>query len=169
VNARKPRRSAKRAAPAVRKTRRAKPPRELLTRAEVVGAVIELANTLAPADVGDLMVSESSIRERAAQLPGPPGRRLRAELDLALLCLKDHIAGRCPQIPYYSISLLAAGVAYLADQLDIIPDFLPRIGMIDDALVMEVACTLGRDGLKRYCIWKGIAPALVRRVPSRRR
>lgn len=139
----------------------------LLTRAEVVRAVIELANKLAPADVGDLLVAESTIRERAKRLPGAPGRRLRAELELALICLKDHSAGRCPQIPYYAISLLAAGVAYLADQLDFIPDFLPRIGMIDDALVMEVACELGRDGLKRYCVWKGIAPALTRRAKRR--
>jgi uncharacterized membrane protein YkvA (DUF1232 family) len=136
----------------------------LLTRAEVVSAVLELANKLAPADVGDLLVAESSIRERATQLPGLPGRMLRAQLDLALVCLKDHAAGRCPQIPYYSISLLAAGVAYLADQLDFVPDFLPRIGMLDDALVMAVACDLGRDGLKRYCTWKGIAPSLARRV-----
>jgi uncharacterized membrane protein YkvA (DUF1232 family) len=135
-----------------------------LTRAEVTRAVIELANKLAPADVGDLLVAESTIRERAAQLPGLPGRRLRAQLELALLCLKDHLAGRCPQIPYYSISLLAAGAAYLADQLDFIPDSLPRLGMIDDALVMAVASQLARDGLKRYCVWKGIAPALARRT-----
>ena len=135
----------------------------LLTRAEVVNAVVELANKLAPADVGDLLVAESTIRERATKLSGPPGRVLRGELELALLCLKDHAAGRCPQIPYYSISLLAAGVTYLADQLDFVPDFLPRIGMIDDALVMAVAFDLGRDGLERYCVWKGIAPALARR------
>jgi len=162
---------------AVTATRRARtklasrPPRTahrvLLTRAEVVHAVIELANKLAPADVGDLLVAESSIRERATKLGGVPGRRLRAQLELALVCLKDHAAGRCPQIPYYSISLLAAGVAYLADQLDFVPDFLPRIGMIDDALVMAVACDLGRDGLRRYCVWKGIAPALARRVQRR--
>lgn len=151
-----------------RATRQAKPAHPvLLTRAEVVRAVIELANKLAPADVGDLLVAESTIRERAAQLPGAPGRALRAELELALLCLKDHAAGRCPQIPYYAISLLAAGVAYLADQLDFVPDFLPRLGMIDDALVMAVAFDLGRDGLKRYCVWKGIAPALARRTQRR--
>jgi uncharacterized membrane protein YkvA (DUF1232 family) len=144
-----------------------RPPPMPLTRGDVERAVIELADTLAPADVGDLLVAETTIRERAAQLPGPPGRRMRAELDLILLCLKDHAAGRCPQIPYFSISVLAAGVAYLADQLDFVPDFLPRFGMIDDALVMEVACSLSREGLKRYCIWKGIAPALARRVVRR--
>jgi len=165
--ARRPKR-ATRATPATRTTRRTKPARPpILTRAEVTRAVIELANKLAPADVGDLLVAKSSIRERATQLPGVPGRRLRAQLELALLCLTDHAAGRCPQIPYYSISLLAAGVVYLADQLDFVPDFLPRIGMIDDALVMAVACELGRDGLKRYCVWKGIAPALARQVQRR--
>lgn len=167
VNVGKTRRSPKRATPvtpATRTTRRTKLARSgLLTRADIVRAVVELANKLAPADVGDLLGSESMIRERAAQLSGAPGRTLRAQLDLALLCLKDHAAGRCPQIPYYSISLLAAGVVYLADQLDLVPDFLPRIGMIDDALVMAVACELGRDGLARYCVWKGIAPALARR------
>ncbi len=145
------------------KTRRAAP----LTRQEVTQAVVELANKLAPADVGDLLVAESTIRERAAKLPGVPGRVLKGELELALMCLKDHAAGRCPQIPYYSISLLAAGVAYLADQLDFVPDFLPRIGMLDDALVMAVACDLSRDGLRRYCVWKGLAPALARRAQRR--
>jgi uncharacterized membrane protein YkvA (DUF1232 family) len=153
--------------------RRAKTPRSKttrrapLTRHEVTQAVVELANKLAPADVGDLLVGESMIRERAAQLHGVAGRVLRAELELALMCLKDHAAGRCPQIPYYSISLLAAGVAYLADQLDFVPDFLPRIGMLDDALVMAVACDLSRDGLRRYCVWKGLAPALARRAQRR--
>jgi uncharacterized membrane protein YkvA (DUF1232 family) len=156
----KARRSRKRT-PATRGPRRTK--QALLTRAEVTQAVVELANKLAPADVGDLLVAESTIRERAAKLDGTPGRVLRGELDLALMCLKDHAAGRCPQIPYYSISLLAAGVAYLADQLDIIPDFLPRIGMIDDALVMAVAFDLGRDGLRRYCVWKGLTPLARRR------
>ncbi len=161
VNAPKPRRTTKRSSTATRAARRTRNP--LLTRAEVVGAVIELANKLAPADVGDLLVVESTIRERATKLPGAAGRTLRAELDLALLCLKDHAAGRCPQIPYYSISLLAAGVVYLADQLDFVPDFLPRIGMMDDALVMAVAFDLGRDGLRRYCVWKGLTPLARRR------
>ncbi|MEB2284492.1 MAG: hypothetical protein B6D46_03095 [Polyangiaceae bacterium UTPRO1] len=164
----KPRARSAGAAPRPRRravARRARPPRPaLLTRGEVVRAVVELANKLAPADVGDLLVVESPIRERAARLAGVPGQSLRAQLDLALLCLKDHAAGRCPQIPYYAISLLAAGVAYLADQLDFVPDFLPRIGMIDDALVMAVACDLGRGGLERYCVWKGITPPFARRA-----
>ena len=123
-------------------------------------AVLELANTLAPADVGDLLAEEKMLRERALRLGRAPGRILRAQLDLALSCLGDHVAGACPQIPFYTISLLAAGVAYLAEKLDLIPDFLPRGGTLDDALVMALACQLADDGLRRYCTWKDISPGL---------
>src|SRR6185295_15118942 len=75
-----------RTAPARRGSRSAVPSRSgrqpLLTRADVTRGVLELADKLAPADVGDLLADESAIRERAAQLPGVPGRRMRAELDL---------------------------------------------------------------------------------------
>ena len=80
---------------------------------------------------------------------------LGEQLSVALDCLRDHVDGACPQIPYYTISLLAAAVSYFADELDVIPDFLPRVGHLDDAVVMAMAYELGRDGLRRYCAWKG--------------
>lgn len=150
--------------------RKATPP--LLTPTELRHAVFELANTLAPADVSDLLAEEEALRERAALLTGEPGKLLGLQLDLALACLRDHDAGECPQIPYYTISLLAAGLAYLGDELDLVPDFLPKIGTLDDALVMAMACQLADDGLRRYCTWKEIdpVPALgVERTARRRR
>ena len=111
------------------------------------------------------------MRARAAALDGPAGTLFRAQLDLALSCLHDHAARACPQIPFYTISLLAAGVAYMANKLDLVPDFLPRLGTLDDAMMMALVCELGRDGLGRYCVWKGIEPGPVLpagRTPSRR-
>lgn len=141
-----------------RRVARAAVRRPLLTRAEIRRAVLELANILAPADVGDLLVQESALRTRAARLDGRPGRLLRAQLELALACLRDHATGACPQIPFHAISVLAAGLAYLGEPLDLVPDFLGRAGTLDDALVMAMACELGADGLRRYCTWKGITP-----------
>jgi uncharacterized membrane protein YkvA (DUF1232 family) len=131
-------------------------PVPLITEAELRRAVIELAASLAPADVGDLLAQVERLRGRAALLDGAPGELMRAQMELAIACLRDHAAGQCPQIPYATISELAAGLAYLADELDIIPDFLPHIGTLDDALVMAMACRLADDGLRRYCTWKGI-------------
>jgi uncharacterized membrane protein YkvA (DUF1232 family) len=144
-------------------------PPPLITSAELRRIVFELANTLAPGDVGDLLGSEDEMRVRAAQLSGDAGTLLRAQLDLALLCLQDHAAGRCPQIPYFTISMLAAGLAYLVDELDLIPDFLPKIGTLDDALVMAMVFQFAADGLRRYCTWKDIDPTPALGTVSRRR
>ena len=150
-----------------RRTARRRP---LLTRAEMCRAVVELANTLAPADAGDLLAEESSLRARVARLDGTAGKIMRAQLDLAIACLRDQLAGQCPQIPFHAISLVTAGVAYLGEKIDVIPDFLSRVGTIDDALVMALAFELAEDGLRRYCTFKGIdpAPALGAERPTRR-
>jgi len=131
----------------------------LITESELRTAILELANTLAPGDVDDLLGSESDLRERAERVDGDRGKLLAAQLELALMCLRDHAAGRCPQIPYFTISMLAAALAYLVDDLDVIPDFLPRIGTLDDALVMAMVFQLAEDGIRRYCTWKEIDPS----------
>ena len=71
--------------------------------------------------------------------------------------LQDHAAGLSPQIPYYTVCLLAVAVLYFVDPLDVIPDWIPGVGTADDALVYELAFALARRGVERYCTWKGIS------------
>jgi uncharacterized membrane protein YkvA (DUF1232 family) len=142
--------------PAVKKKRSATARRQpLLERSDIRLIVYELANRVAPADVTALLQAERDLRQRATRLQADNLHLLAEQLSLALDCLRDHVDGACPQIPYYTISLLAAAVSYFADELDVIPDFLPRVGRLDDAVVMAMAYELGRDGLRRYCAWKG--------------
>ena len=116
---------------------------------------MDLARDIAPADVAALLGREPELRRRATGLIAPPLTLLRHQLAVALDCLRDHVAGNCPQIPYSTISLLAAGVCYFADELDLVPDFLARIGRLDDGAVMAMAFQLGADGIRRYCTATG--------------
>jgi uncharacterized membrane protein YkvA (DUF1232 family) len=127
----------------------------LLERSDIRTIVYELANRVAPADITALLQAEHELRQRATGLQSDGLPLLAEQLSLALDCLRDHVDGVCPQIPYYTISLLAAAVSYFANELDVIPDFLPRVGRLDDAVVMAMAYELGSDGLRRYCAWKG--------------
>ena len=143
----------------------------LLAPEDVKVILREMAVQLAPADVEEVMSQEDSIRKRAAGLPADGFPLLAAQLDVACDCLRDHLDGVSPQIPYYAVALLAAGVIYFVDEVDAVPDFLPRIGKLDDAAVMAMACELAADGLRRYCDFKGrpmpVAPAVA--APARRR
>ena len=137
----------------------------VLRTADVRQILRDLAVNIAPADLQRLMGTETHLREQAALLQDPKLSLLRSQVETALDCLRDHVDGRCPQIPYYTVGLLAAGIYYFGDTLDVIPDFLPRIGRLDDALVMSVACALARSGLERYCVWKNRPLAAVFGAP----
>jgi uncharacterized membrane protein YkvA (DUF1232 family) len=117
--------------------------------------LFDLASHLAPADVTSLLKAGPDLQRRADRLHGEGLDGLADRLRLAIDCLRDHVEGVCPQIPYYTISLLAAAVAYFTDELDVIPDFLPKVGKLDDAVVMAMAFELAHDGLRRYCAFKG--------------
>lgn len=118
--------------------------------------LMEIASTIAPGDVIELLGHADELRARAAALETPHVDLFRAQLDMALQCLADHVAGKCPQIPYSTIGLLAGAVCYFSDQLDVIPDFLPKVGQLDDAVILAMAFQLGDAGLQRYCDWKGL-------------
>jgi uncharacterized membrane protein YkvA (DUF1232 family) len=127
------------------------------------------AETIAPADVARLAAHASDLRARAVRHASDHpllARRLALAVDL----VGDHMAERCPQIPYYTVALLAAALYYFVAPIDVVPDFLPGVGMSDDALVIELAVGLGAAGVERYLAWKGldtvVLPAAA--LPTRR-
>jgi uncharacterized membrane protein YkvA (DUF1232 family) len=42
-----------------------------------------------------------------------------------------YLAARDPRVPWYAKALAAAGAAYAASPIDLIPDFIPVIGYLD--------------------------------------
>jgi len=49
---------------------------------------------------------------------------------------------RDPRTPWYAKALLAGSVAYLLSPIDIIPDFIPVIGHLDDLLIVPLGVWL---------------------------
>ena len=138
------------------RTRRAPRGKALLASADFTSYLHEKAQQFAPGDLQTLVAQSDAVRTRANAL-GHTHPRLVRQNELALRMLQDHAAGQSPQIPYYTICLLAVAVLYFVDPLDVIPDWIPGVGTADDALVYELAFALARPGVERYCTWKGIS------------
>lgn len=47
-------------------------------------------------------------------------------------------AGKCPRTPWYAKALGAFVVAYALSPIDLIPDFIPVLGYLDDVLLLPV-------------------------------
>jgi uncharacterized membrane protein YkvA (DUF1232 family) len=127
--------------------------------------LVAQAEVVAPEDIRTLLTQVDAIR-RKAKLDMVQHPRFHRQVDVALELLVDHTAGECPQIPLYTVSLLAAALFYFIEPMDLIPDFIPRIGLTDDALMLELACQLGAAGLERYCTFKSIATDGVFTMPG---
>lgn len=119
-----------------------------LDRHDLQRILLEQVVQVAPADIEFAVKESPKILQRARSA----GSHLIPEqIELALACINDHLDGTCPQIPLYTIAVLASGLLYLLDEMDLIPDFLPGVGDLDDAAVFSVAMSLARPGLIRYC------------------
>jgi uncharacterized membrane protein YkvA (DUF1232 family) len=122
-------------------------------RSDVVRFVGEHAARNAAPDVSALATKGATLRARAAALDGARFKPFREQLEQAVGCIEDYSAGRCEQIPYYTVAVLATALYYFNDAMDAIPDCL-QMGTVDDALVMAVATELAAEGLERYRNWK---------------
>ena len=49
-----------------------------------------------------------------------------------------YLAARHPRTPWYAKLLIAAIVAYAVSPIDLIPDFIPVIGLLDDVLLLPL-------------------------------
>lgn len=127
--------------------------------------------TIAPADVTMLLSEAGALRHRLiGERAVHPQLAERAGTALALLA--DHSRGACPQIPYATVSLLATALYYYLAPMDVIPDFIPRAGTADDAVVLDIAWRLAAPGVRRYLDARephAAAPAARRKIAARPR
>ncbi len=82
-------------------------------------------------------------------------RRFIKESVLFLGIVKDYVAGNYCAVPWWVISAIVFTLLYVLNPFDLIPEFIPGIGYIDDAAVVTVCLGLISQELQSYEEWKG--------------
>ena len=68
--------------------------------------------------------------------------------------LQDYWAGDYTTVPWRLIAAIGFAVAYLVSPIDVIPDFIPFIGFVDDAAVFALVISAFQAELDEYKEWK---------------
>ena len=76
------------------------------------------------------------------------------DLMLFMSLIKDYYKGDYRKIPFKTISAGVVGAIYTLNPIDLIPDSIPFIGYIDDALVLKFCLKQARKDLQKYKAWK---------------
>jgi len=67
---------------------------------------------------------------------------------------KDYVNGEYTEIPKRSIVAILGGLIYFLSPLDIVPDFVPLLGFIDDIFVLNLVYKQVLKDLEEYKVWK---------------
>lgn len=77
------------------------------------------------------------------------------ELGALLRLLRAWVRGRYKVVPWKTIVYALVAVIYFVNPLDLLPDFLPMVGLVDDATVVAfVIRSIGKD-LQKFREWEG--------------
>jgi uncharacterized membrane protein YkvA (DUF1232 family) len=85
---------------------------------------------------------------------GGPLHRFIEDAQLLLSVVKDYRSGAFRKIPFGTIAAIVFTLVYVLNPFDLIPDFLPIIGQIDDAAVVAACLVLVEHDLYTYKLWK---------------
>jgi|GEM_PF-229031 len=121
------------------------------SRAQAKRIVEKGAKKITQDDIEKVHKKSKEIEEKFEKGP------LREFLDNAKLLLdivSDYYTGKYRQIPYFSIAAIVFTLLYVLSPIDLIPDFIPVIGLLDDATVVSICLYLVLKDLREYEVWK---------------
>ncbi|MBE9486980.1 MAG: DUF1232 domain-containing protein [Chloroflexi bacterium] len=78
------------------------------------------------------------------------------DLKLMAFLLYDFIRRVYPVTPKKALTSMTVALIYFLVPFDVIPDFIPLVGYLDDALLLKFALDFAREDLDAYLIWKGM-------------
>ena len=71
-----------------------------------------------------------------------------------LRLIRAYYSGMYRDVPWQSLVSIVAAVIYVVNPLDLIPDAIPVIGLLDDALVVAFVLKSVKDDLDAFMEWE---------------
>ena len=102
-------------------------------------------------DIGETIGKEKKAEEMAKESGFL--RQYWKDIKTSFALLKDWYMGNYKKIPFRMVASIAVAMLYLVSPLDVVPDWLPFGGLLDDALVLAAVFTMSRRDLDEYLAW----------------
>jgi len=114
--------------------------------------VKEGAEEITPKDIETVVEKSEEIKKKFSARG--PLKRFIEDSKLLTALVKDWRAGKYRQALYGTIAAVVFALIYVFNPFDIVPDFLPFVGALDDATVIGALLMLVERDLTKYRSWK---------------
>lgn len=102
-------------------------------------------------DAGTIL---GKIKDILGKLDSPALKEFAAQVRLLIDMVGDWKSGRYREVPWNTVASAIGALFYIANVLDLIPDLIPVLGLVDDAAVVGFCLRGIRDDLEKYRKWK---------------
>lgn len=81
-------------------------------------------------------------------------KQFTQDVKLFFCMLKDFFTKKYTDVPVGTIMSIAGTLLYVFLPFDIIPDFIPVVGYLDDASMLALCLKMVKNDLEKYKMWK---------------
>lgn len=107
------------------------------------------SNKIGDKEIKDIIGKSQSILD---MISGPL-KKVAEEIRLLLEMLRDFVSGDF-DAPVNTVISITITLIYLVNPFDIVPDFIPFAGLMDDALVISAAVAVLKSDIDKYKKWR---------------
>jgi len=125
-----------------------------ITNQQISEELDKKAKKISDADL-EIVLNRKKEIESKFEANGPLGKFV-ATVKLFYSLIKDYYTRSYKNIPWWSIASIVAALLYVLNPLDLVPDMIPIIGVVDDALILTTCLKMIQKDLDLYKIWKQV-------------
>ena len=128
--------------------------KESITEEQAQTALLENAKRVKESDIQKLLDRKDELDDKIKGVPSSFEKMIN-QIGLLFEMIVDFWEEEYREIPWFSIAMAVGALVYFLSPIDLIPDFIPIIGYVDDAAVILMAVKAIQSDLKAYCHFKG--------------
>jgi uncharacterized membrane protein YkvA (DUF1232 family) len=126
-------------------------------RNRVFAAVLDRARWFVKNPKALRELSDEAVRITKS-IPKAPFNELWAYLQTMLRLIRAYYRGEYRHVKLANLVLIIAAIIYVLDPWDLIPDWIPGLGFIDDATILAFAVQKTRETLDDFTDWEATTP-----------
>jgi uncharacterized membrane protein YkvA (DUF1232 family) len=105
---------------------------------ELTNLIQSQADALSLADLDRLIIDLPALRERFARIPLQTYAYLSDQLEFLCLFVEEQVVGRNRDLAEEPVAEAAFALLYFQRTTDLIPDSIPGMGLLDDAMIVSM-------------------------------
>ena len=123
-----------------------------ITEEQARKSILEEAEKIKDSDFKNVLDNEDKIYKKVSESSSL--NKFLGDFKELFSMVKDYWKGGYRDVPFWTIGSIVAVLIYVLNPLDIVPDFIPIVGLLDDTAVISTCLAMVGLDLKKYRKWK---------------